>query len=224
MSRLVSELVEQISSIPHHSNEQALKDLLTRWRSSVDLSLIRQELHRWLAGTVNADLIKNAARETSTHYVWPLHLCSNGYGLAINEFKGADHTGSGYATVIHNHRYSFASLMLSGRYTQIQSEVEIPIPGQAGRIDDIAQLDMTEGCISTINHNEFHRLTEVSNNTVTLLLKCPAAKKDSISVDIQTLKVSRHVPVEARLAELLNVLVDGSDVKTIEENPYAGLG
>jgi hypothetical protein len=224
MSKLMLSLLGRLDNVPYHASEHALKQLLMEWRGDAEISLIRREIHHWLRESAVLEQVRTAARETSTHYVWPIYMGNNGYGLTINEFKDPGHMGFGYANVLHNHRYSFASLVLSGGYGQVRSKVEIPMSGRAVRIHDIAEDFVPEGCLLAINHDEFHRLTQFSNRTVTLLIKCPAVKKDSVSVDIETLRVNTHVPVEARLVQLMNALTTGKDIEMIEEKPHARLG
>ena len=217
-------LLNRLDKVPRNAAEHELKQLLSEWRGDTELESIRREIYQWLTETSVREQVRKAARETSTHYVWPLYLGSNGYGLTINEFKDPRHMGFGYANVIHNHRYSFASLVLSGGYSQVRSSVDIARSGQALRIDDIGQDFAFEGSLLCVNHNDFHRLTHFSNQTVTLLIKCPAAKNDSVSVDIETRRVSTHVPVEARLIQLMKVLTTGKGTEMTEEKPHARIG
>lgn len=147
------------------------------------------------------------ARETSTHYVWPLHTGSNGVSVAINEFKDPADMVKGYATIYHNHRYSFASLMLSGGYRETRSRINFVNPGETAQINDLRQESIAVGGIVKINHQEFHRLNAISARTVTLVVKCPIMKSASFSVDSGTLRVTRHLPVEERVPQLMAALV-----------------
>ncbi|HEY1917562.1 MAG TPA: hypothetical protein VGH27_18490 [Streptosporangiaceae bacterium] len=224
MSELMLNLLGRLSSMPCHATECTLERMLADWREDIDTAIIRREIGNWLIRSDAADEVRMGARETSTHYVWPLYVASNGYALTINEFKDPRYMSLGYANVLHNHRYSFASLVLSGGYSQVRSRVEMHITGQAARIDDIAQDFAFEGRVLTINHGEFHRLTDIGDRTVTLLAKCPPVKRDSVSVNIKTLEVSRHVPVEARLFELMGALTTGEHAGRIEEKSHARIG
>lgn len=129
----------------------------------------------------------------------------------------------GYATTLHNHRYSFASMVLSGGYGQVLSAVDLPGPGGKSTIRVLASDDISSGDIVTVHHSEFHRLTYIGRGTVTLVAKCPAAKDSSVSVDLATMTMSRHVPVEARFKELMNSLLTTAD-ETAEDESHARLG
>lgn len=101
------------------------------------------------------------------------------------------------------------------------SQVDICRSGQLLRIVEAGKDDMTEGSVGTVNYQDFHRLTEIREHTVTLLIKCPPVKRDSISVNIDTGRVSRHVPVEARIALLMNALAATNDGGMLGREPDA---
>jgi hypothetical protein len=155
-----------------------------------------------------------SARETATHYVWPVYAAPSGYSIVINEFKELEHMVAGYATTLHNHRYSFISLMLSGRYRQVRCEVEMNQFGQATGLHEIGNDNVAEGSIVAIDHNMFHRLADIRDRTMTLVIRCPAVKEASISVDIGTLRTSRHLPAEARVVQLMDALsaTEGTEI------------
>src|SRR5579859_1092186 len=221
MNRLINELLAQLESMSHRADEYELTKLLARWCGGTELSVIRQAIAQWLSESVVVERLRRAARETSTHYVWPMYVCGNGYGLTINEFKDPEFMSSGYANTLHNHRYSFASLVLSGGYRQVRSNVEMSEVGGRARVSAIAEDSVIHGDVVPVNHEEFHRLTHISDRTVTLVVKCPAVKESSISVDIKTLKVRMHVPVESRLVQLTDALTAAVDMGYREEEPNA---
>jgi hypothetical protein len=207
MNHVMGELLDQLDRVPCRTNEYELMNLLEKWSSRTGLALIREAMSELLSEAAVVDRIRVTARETSTHYVWPLYLGKSGCGLVINEFKDPPHMATGYAKTLHNHRYSFASLVLSGGYKQVRSRVDLAESGQSVRVRTIGQDDIIRGSIVAVNHQDFHQLTHISDHTMTLLAKCPAVKESSISVDIDTLRVSRHVPVEARLVQLRTALI-----------------
>jgi hypothetical protein len=159
-----------------------------------------------------------SARETSTHYVWPVYTAASGYRIVINEFKNPKQMVAGYATTLHNHRYSFVSLMLSGRYRQVLCEVEMDGYGHATRLCEIGNDNVTQGSIVALDGDMFHCLTDIKNRTMTLVVRCPAAREASISVDIRTLRTSRHLPVEARIVELMDGLATVDETGTRKGN------
>ena len=167
---------------------------------------MRRALSEWLLEHPALATLSTAARETSTHYVWPLHTGPAGHSVVINEYKHPRHMGEGYATILHNHRYSFATFMLSGGYTQVRCDVQLPASAHPVRVTEIGEDALTEGGTVTVDHEAFHRLADISARTMTILVKCPAVKAFSISVDARTLMVSRHVPVEARVLQLMDAL------------------
>jgi hypothetical protein len=223
MTKLLVRLFDQLGGLPRGTDEYSLEKLMSNWLQEADVVSIREAIYQWLSDAAAVDYLKASARETATHYVWPLRIIGNGYGLALNEFKDPRQMMFGYADTIHNHRYSFVSLVLSGGYRQIRSTVEVPKPGTAAQVCDIGQDDIFEGSILAINHEEFHRLIDVKHRTMTLLVKCPAVKEASISVDAETLRASRHVPVEARLVQLMNALVMTRDAAVTEGKSDARL-
>lgn len=202
----ITSLFRRLDTVNPGSDENDLRRLIIAWRGKTEISVARESLAEWLEISADIGRLIAKARETSTHYVWPLYLTDNGYGVAINEFKDPEDIATGYATTLHNHRYSFISIVLSGGYRQVRSEVELPGPSQAVRIYDVGEDVVMEGDIVTVDHREFHRLKKISQHTVTLVVKCPAVKRASLSVDSSTLKVTEHVPVETRVRQLVAAL------------------
>jgi hypothetical protein len=184
-----------------------LHGLLTDWIARVDVSGIRSELLTWLARGAALNQVTAMARETATHYVWPVHTGHNGCRIVINEFKDPREISDGYATTIHNHRYSFVSLGLAGRYRQVRSEVEL-FGSQTASFRDLSEDCVTQGTVMTINDNEYHRLIDISSGTLTLLIKCPPTKAYSLSINASTLKVTKHVPVEDRIGQMMAALAE----------------
>jgi hypothetical protein len=223
MKWLLLRLFEQLSGLPRGADEAELLDLVARWRHGAEVAFIRKAIYQWLSESSALDYLRTEARETATHYVWPLYVTSSGYGLVINEFKDPRQMMAGYANTTHNHRYSFASLVLSGGYKQVRSNVEISELGEPAHVYDIGQDDILEGRLLAIGHEEFHRITDVRRRTMTLLVKCPAVKEASISVDVATQRATRHVPVEARVAQLMNALVMAEGAGTAEGKSGARL-
>lgn len=170
-------------------------------------------MHSWLESSADEQRLRALARETSTHHVWPIYAATNGFGVAINEFKDPADMVAGHASIYHNHRYSFASLMLSGGYRQTRSNIELGNDRQAVRIQDVSDESIITGDIVRINHEEFHRLSAFEAQTVTLVVKCPAAKTESFSVDSGTLRVTWHVPVEQRVPQLMATLLPMNEME-----------
>lgn len=206
MTESITSLFYELDNVSDQSNEGELRRMVAAWRGRTEIKVIREVLAEWLATSADVAKLSALARETSTHYVWPLHLTDKGYGVTVNEFKDPRDIITGYATVLHNHRYSFISVMLSGEYTQVRSHVDLLTPHQAAQVRDLGEEIVKEGDIVAVNHEEFHRLRTISSNTVTLVVKCPAVKSESLSVDTSTLIITKHVPVEARVRQLITAL------------------
>jgi hypothetical protein len=206
MNKLISSLLHGVDGITKHVDWEELDDIAKILPGLADARMIRQALSEWLTFDADLDELGAMTRETSTHYVWPLHRSSSDYSVVINEFKAPSSMTAGYATTLHNHRYSFISLMMSGGYVQVRSDLEFAARDQASQIRDIHRDIVEEGDIVLIKHDEFHRLAAIKDRTVTLVIKCPAAKRESVSVDTSTLRVTRHLPAEARIAQLIDAL------------------
>ncbi len=183
-----------------------LAQLFDDLRGGHELADLRRAIAGWLLRSVNFAKLSALARETPTHYVWPIHRSKNGFHLVINEFKGREVVGEGYAKVLHNHRYSFASLMLAGRYTESRSAVMFSDTGHFVNCADERVTDVAAGDITLIGHDSFHRLVEIGDGTMTLLLKTPAWKLESVSIDLRTQRIVRHVPVETRVMQFVSAL------------------
>lgn len=119
---------------------------------------------------------------------------------------------AGHAAIYHNHRYSFASLVLSGGYLQVRSSIRLRNLEEAVRIMDLSEERVVTGEVVAINHQEFHRLSGFQARTVTLVVKCPPAKAESFSVDSGTLRVSWHVPVEDRVPRLMAAILPRNEI------------
>ncbi len=206
MTRLIARLFGEIDGLPPSADAHVINQAMGDWCASHEVWRIRQGLLEWLKETASLDQIRVSARETSTHYVWPIYTGIGGHSVVINEFKDPGQMAAGYATTLHNHRYSFGSLMLSGGYTQLRYRVEIDGLGRAMALSELGADDVAQGGIVAIADDVFHRLTNIERHTMTLVVKGPPVREQSISVDVLTLRGSRHLPVEARVMELMDAL------------------
>jgi hypothetical protein len=221
MTQLITRLFGQLDALSCSTRTQDLDAVVRDWCAYIDIWAIRQALLQWLKQSASLDELRMSARETATHYVWPVYAAASGHSVVINEFKEPEHMVAGYATTLHNHRYSFTSLMLSGRYRQVRCAVEMNEFGQATGLHELGNDDVTEGSIVAIDHNMFHRLADIKDRTITLVIRCPAVKESSISVDIRTLRTSRHLPAETRVVQLMDALAAADDIE-IGEGAFNG--
>ena len=206
MNELMTDFFDRIHSLRPCTEPGHLAEAFAGWSSSTDTAAVRRALSEWLLETPALAALSTAARETPTHYVWPVYAGAGGHSVVINEYKDPLHMGEGYATTLHNHRYSFATFMLSGGYTQVRCDVQLPPSVRPVRVAEIGEDAVTEGGTVTVDHDAFHRLADISAKTMTILVKCPAVKAFSISVDLRTLMVNKHIPVEARVVQLMDAL------------------
>jgi hypothetical protein len=111
--------------------------------------------------------------ETSTHYKWFVHYHDDlRYRIWLHQYKPAPERRSGYAEVPHNHRYSLASLILSGQFKQHFFDVV------AGRLTEIPDecAAHSRGDVYSIDWHRVHKLSGVSDRTVTLVVESPVAR------------------------------------------------
>jgi hypothetical protein len=150
------------------------------------------------------------SRETSTHYKWHLHADpQHRFVLWLHEYKTAGLRSPGYADSIHNHRYGLSSLVLSGGYTHMRFVVRRdPAEGRA-LVNRVAAHQLGPGSTYSISADEFHRVADLVDGTVTLVVEHPAIRAYSTSVDTAG-HVLHHYPIEARYDEL-RVLLAGKD-------------
>jgi hypothetical protein len=218
MNGLMTRLFGEIDELPYSAGVQIIDKVVGEWCASTEVWKIRQGLLEWLKEAAGNDYLRSAARETSTHYVWPLYTSVSGHSVVINEFKDPGQMSGGYATTLHNHRYPFSSLMLCGGYTQLRYSVETNGLGRVRALCEVGADNVAQGNVTAVADDVFHRLMNIERHTMTLVVKGPAVKEDSISVDVRTLIASRHLPVEARLMELMDSLAVAEYVGPREGN------
>jgi hypothetical protein len=218
MNGLMTRLFGKVDELPWSAGAQIINEVVGDWCASTEVWQIRQGVLEWLKEAAGLDQLRTAARETSTHYVWPLYTSVSGHSVVINEFKDPGQMSGGYATTLHNHRYPFGSLMLCGGYTQLRYSVEINGLGRVRALCEVGVDNVAQGNVTAVADDVFHLLMNIERHTMTLLVKGPAVKEDSISVDVRTLIVSRHLPVEARIMELMDSLAVTEDASLREGN------
>lgn len=213
MNVLVRDLFSELNEIDPDDDENVLEGMIGVWCGRVGVREIRKSIHDWLERYADRQSLRMMARETSTHYVWPIYAASNGFSMVINEFKNPSDMIAGHAAIYHNHRYSFASLVLSGGYRQVRSTIELRSPREVVRINDLSEESIVTGDIVRVNHREFHRLSGFQADTVTLVVRCPAAKAESFSVNSGTLNVTWHMPIEERVPRLIAALLPMNEME-----------
>lgn len=152
-----------------------------------------------------AQAMTEAARETTTHYVWPVQSnWTADVGVYVHEYKDPSDMRSGYADSVHDHRYSFASLILAGGYTETRYSLDFH--GDRARITATEDYLRQEGDVVAVESDVFHRVHTVLPQTLTLVLKARPTKRSSTSVDLATGGTRTHTPTENRLSTMLELL------------------
>ena len=57
-----------------------------------------------------------------------------------------------------------------------------------------------------VRESDFHSVTEIQDGTVSLLVQGRPLRPYSISVDAQSCRIARHVPIEGRINDLRSTL------------------
>ncbi|GAA2691870.1 MULTISPECIES: hypothetical protein [Actinosynnema] len=140
------------------------------------------------------------SRETTTHFAWCLRdEPAEPFTFWLHEYKPQRDWRPGYADSVHNHRYHFCTVILSGGYLHERYRVRLAPEGTA--ISEVAPLrsaDCRAGVSGTMLAHEFHRIPRAIDGTMTFLVKSRAVSPWSLSYDPGTGTSHRHVPVEAR--------------------------
>ncbi|NUT50277.1 MAG: hypothetical protein HOV94_23665 [Saccharothrix sp.] len=148
------------------------------------------------------------SRETTTHFAWCLRdEPAEPFTFWLHEYKPQRDWRRGYADSIHNHRYHFCTVILSGSYLHERFTADVADDGRAILSTSLLRSDQArEGASGTMLAHEFHRIPQAADDTMTFLVKSRAVSPWSLSFDPDTRTSHRHVPVEARLEDLTNNL------------------
>lgn len=185
------------------SKEAGIEPVLTRLYTHLDV--FRRELNAISEPRFETMLL--LSRETPSHYKWHLlaidSLCMH---VWLHEYKPSGIRSHGYAQSIHNHRYPMAALLLKGGYCYTKYAVKAASDNVHADVcvTSIRQLSM--GDAYSMTPNEFHSVTEIQDGTVSLMIQGRPVRTFSTSVDSSSLRMTRHTPIEYRLANLRSVL------------------
>ncbi|HEX8566006.1 MAG TPA: hypothetical protein VF648_10085 [Pyrinomonadaceae bacterium] len=199
MTQILKQIIDSLDSqnwsdLP--ATFSKINDLLTHINSNRNL------LYEELASESFAERVSIAkkSKEVSTHFKWCIHKEERlGYNVWIHEYKDKQSRRLGYAEVLHNHRYWFSSLILSGGFEHYRYNVE--------RIDDFSfkQISVTEvinyskGDIYTIDSDVVHTLKNIKDSTLTLVIGSKGIKPYSEEFVPSTKKINRHYPFLSRI-------------------------
>src|SRR5262249_51257154 len=152
------------------------------------------------------------SRETTTHFAWCLvDSPDDPFSFWINEYKPHRDWLPGYADSIHTRRYHSCTTILSGGYLHEDFRVVLaPTGSRVTSVPPAARQLRIAGSAGHLQADEFHRIPEASDGTITFLVKSRPVKDWSLSFEPVRQLSHRHVPVEARFPDLLEHLYRGS--------------
>ncbi|OLR94669.1 hypothetical protein [Actinokineospora bangkokensis] len=148
------------------------------------------------------------SRETTTHFAWCLRdRTAEPFTFWLHEYKPQRDWRAGYADSVHNHRYHFCTVILSGGYRHERFRARLD--ESTGLISDAeltSRHDCAPGESGVLTADQFHRIPTALDGTLTFLVKSRPVRSWSLSWDPATGVGHRHTPVESRLAELTGML------------------
>lgn len=175
--------------------------------ASVETEEIADTIEGMTAGWYES--LTKRCHETPTHFKWFLgESRQSRFTLWVHEYKESEGHG-GWAESIHDHRYGFTSMILSGGFTQeFYSAVPVLVDSHARfEITQTGERQETSGTMYECVPATIHRLSDVAPGTTTLLVKAPASKPFSTSFD-STGSYKRHYPFIERRHDLISMLRD----------------
>jgi hypothetical protein len=191
-----SELLRRLAELDGQPLDAAREQL----RGDVDAlrSTVEAELAAWAReGMHGRDLL---CHETGTHFKWFLGTTAERV-LWLHQYKPTDARSATYAETIHDHRYSFVSVVLAGGYDHVHYEIRpdgpVAVRTEQYRAPDDYVLDADAP----------HRVTGLLDGTLTVILQGPA-RKDHSTVFHPDGRRTRHSAYDARLPALLDSLGD----------------
>lgn len=152
--------------------------------------------------------ITERSRETATHFAWCLvDGPDEPFSVWVNEYKDPHRWPASYANSVHNHRYDFCTRILAGGYRHEQYHARLD-PG-SWRLTEVTLRDQHEtevGTVLVVPAESYHRVPTARSGTMTLLVKMRPRFAHSISFDPATGATQVHIPIEARVDELIDAL------------------
>lgn len=147
------------------------------------------------------------SRETPSHFKWHLLTLHNGSAnIWLHEYKSSSTRSAGYAQTVHNHRYPMSVLVLAGGYYYTQYDVRAGADKLHANVSVQGVQHLLQDSIYSMMPNEFHSVTQILDGTVSLMIQGAPDRTFSTSVDLVTLEMTHHVPIEYRLDSLRSVL------------------
>lgn len=201
----LADLADQLNGIddPFAEGWDVTGECFRAWAGQPDL---RANLRTHVAGlsTHEAEALIDRSRETTTHFAWCLRARpEEPYSFWLHEYKPQRDWRHGYADSVHNHRYHFCTVLVSGGYLHERYRAEIdPTTGLISSVALIRSQTCAEGDSERLLCTDFHRIPLAEDRTTTFLVKSSPLTISSLSFDPATRTGHLHLPVESRLANL----------------------
>jgi hypothetical protein len=166
--------------------------------------LISEAVNSWT--TKSLEVRQLSCHETSTHYKWFMfYHKEHHFKIWLHQYKSASERRLGHAEVPHNHRYSLASVILNGgfvhHYFDRMNDILVESTRERRRFDP--------GDTYMVAWQRVHRLSELSDQTITLVVESPVVRNFSEAFYAESGKPRKFydfVGLRARLAEELDSL------------------
>lgn len=133
--------------------------------------VIYEAVNSWSAKSL--DKLQLSCHETSTHYELFLDYHKKlRFKIWLHQYKPVSERRLGYAEVPHNHRYSLASAILSGGFVHHYFERTGNVLSEL--IEERQRY--TRGDVYVVEWQRVHKLSELMDRTVTLVIESPAVR------------------------------------------------
>jgi hypothetical protein len=170
------------------------------------------EALKWLVAAqimLDPQRVASQSRETTTHFKWLL-ACDRSHRRKIwlHEFKPACERRPGYASTVHNHRYPFTVVTLSGGYTNKRYRVAYEETSlRVTSCDVVRSEELLQGSTYSMQPDEYHSVDDIEDGTQTLIMEQAAVTTASYSLELEQRgdRMTKHVPLEVRVRSLLEV-------------------
>lgn len=161
----------------------------------------------WLRSLDEHDLdyLLDRSTERSSHYKWCLGGSRHRYLVWLHQYKrrGTFPKPERWANVVHDHRYSFSSRVLSGalhvsRFHAATNGATVPALAE--------RLVQHTGSVVTLYPDEIHRIDHTEENTCTLVVQGPAVRHSSTIFHLSTQSSEGADDLDLTLSRLVEAL------------------
>ncbi len=201
----LAELADQLRGLDNPPPERwdAVDTCFQDWVASSD---VREKLHVYLRDLPPEELaaVRGRSRETTTHFAWCLRdQPAEAFTFWLHEYKPQRDWRPGYADSVHNHRYHFNTTIVNGGYLHERYVATVePTTHMISSVELVKSVTCGVGDVGMMLANEFHRIPEALDRTMTFLVKSREVVRWSLSYDPNTGASHQHIPVESRLDDL----------------------